>query len=82
MQALEINPTTDRILNTKSVLAKIFNNTIHPATLRRMWQRGEIPPPFPVGGQNCWFESTLKNVLEEKQAKALRQQEKILSRIA
>jgi protein involved in temperature-dependent protein secretion len=79
MQAPELSPKNDRLLNTKGVLEEIYNNKIHHATLRRMWQRGEIPPPFPVGGQNCWYESTLKKVLAEKQADALRRQAEILS---
>jgi hypothetical protein len=80
MPAPELTPKKDRLLTTKGVLHEIYNDKIHHATLRRMWQRGEIPPPFPVGGQNCWFESTLKKPLEEKKAEALRRQAEILSR--
>lgn len=82
MQAIESTPKSDRILNTKAVLSEKFNDLIHHATLRRMWKRGEIPPPFTIGGQNCWYESTLDKTLAEKHAEALRRQEAILSRTA
>jgi hypothetical protein len=65
---------SDPLLNTKAVLSEIFNDLIHHATLRRMWQRGEIPPPISIGGQNCWYRSTLEKPLAEKKAEALRLQ--------
>lgn len=74
---MESTSRIDPLLNTKAVLTEIFNDQIHPATLRRMWQRGDIPPPMQVGGQNCWFKSMLEQPLKEKRAAALRLQSEI-----
>jgi hypothetical protein len=82
MQTIESTPKKDRILNTKAVLSEKFDDLIHHATLRRMWQKGDIPPPFTIGGQNCWYESTLDKTLGDKHAEALRQQADIQAKLS
>jgi hypothetical protein len=75
----EVTPRTkDRILNTPAFIEKL-GGRMHHATLRRIWQRGEIDPPMLIGGQNCWYESQANAYLARKKVEAEARQAQLIA---
>lgn len=50
------------VLLTEEALARIFRRD--STTVKKMVQRGELPPPFRMAGSNCWTAGAIVRHIE------------------
>ena len=64
---------------TEGGLAKLFGR--HPASIKRAIQRGELPPPCRMFGQNTWTAGTLVRHIETRLAEAAKEARRVAERV-
>jgi hypothetical protein len=60
---------------SEDALAAMFKR--HKMSMRRACERGELPPPTRLLGQNCWTVGALRAYLERRQQEAEREARKL-----
>jgi hypothetical protein len=64
---------------SEQALARIFHR--HPVSIKRAVARGELPPPTRLLGGPVWTVGALIRHIEERLAKAQREQEKLARKV-
>lgn len=67
-------------LITEKGLARLFKR--HPASIKRMVQRGELPPPCRMAGSNTWTAGALVRHIEKRLEQAAQEQERLSRKLA
>jgi len=65
---------------TEEGVAYLFNR--HVASVKRAVQRGELPPPCRLFGQNAWTVGTLIRHIEDRLERAAEEAERVAQKIA
>ncbi|MBM3280969.1 MAG: hypothetical protein FJY95_23255 [Candidatus Handelsmanbacteria bacterium] len=67
-------------LITEKGLAHLFKR--HPYSIKRMVQRGELPPPCRMAGSNTWTAGALVRHIEGRLEQAARESERMTRKLA
>jgi hypothetical protein len=74
MQTITPSGPDDRLIDQKTLVKEWLNNAVSSRTVDREVQRGKFPPPTYIGIKKFWWESIVRNHMQQKQARAYRRQ--------